>query len=480
MLFDENELGGYIIPHKKRSIAHAKPKALREDILSKKLYTGPGYHEKPVRLLTDAELKAEAGNAFVFDVEAYPNYFEVGFKSLVSGGYVVFEQDDTGNLCYDKRKLSWLLENCVRIGFNNIQYDDIIINAAVKLDHFNPHLAQELTSRIIEHGGRRKEIEAEYHFVCNDWNGIDLIEVAVLSASLKVYTGRLFCKRMQSLPIEPGSYLTEEEKVLVRDYNVNDLDNTELLAWQLKDNIDLRIKLGAEYGIDLRSKSDAQIAEHVISSEVKKINPYFRGRPKLDEDYTCKYEIPAYLDYKTKVMQDVLRTISEIEFGLNNGGHVQIPEIINEIVIPLGHSRYNIGIGGLHSKDENISYYSDDEFVYLDVDVTSFYPMIILTLGLYPKQMGTAFLEVFGKIVQKRLDAKKSGDGSTAAQLKITINGSFGKFGSMFSSLYSPDLMLTVTLTGQLVLLLLIETLELAGISVVSGNTDGIVIKCPR
>lgn len=64
--------------------------------------------------------------------------------------------------------------------------------------------------------------------------------------------------------------------------------------------------------------------------------------------------------------------------------------------------------------------------------------------------------------------------------LKLTINGSFGKLGSKYSSLYSPDLMLQVTISGQLCLLMLIESIELAGILVISGNTDGIIIKCPK
>jgi hypothetical protein len=64
--------------------------------------------------------------------------------------------------------------------------------------------------------------------------------------------------------------------------------------------------------------------------------------------------------------------------------------------------------------------------------------------------------------------------------IKISVNGSFGKLGSKYSALYAPDLMLQVTITGQLCLLMLIERIELAGIPVVSGNTDGIVIKCPK
>lgn len=63
---------------------------------------------------------------------------------------------------------------------------------------------------------------------------------------------------------------------------------------------------------------------------------------------------------------------------------------------------------------------------------------------------------------------------------KIQINGTFGKLGSKYSVMYAPDLMIQVTVTGQLMLLMLIERIEAVGIHVVSANTDGIVIKCPR
>ena len=64
--------------------------------------------------------------------------------------------------------------------------------------------------------------------------------------------------------------------------------------------------------------------------------------------------------------------------------------------------------------------------------------------------------------------------------LKICLNGSYGKMGSMYSSLYSPETLLQVTLTGQLVMLMLIETLEKNGFKVVSSNTDGIEYVCEK
>jgi hypothetical protein len=67
-----------------------------------------------------------------------------------------------------------------------------------------------------------------------------------------------------------------------------------------------------------------------------------------------------------------------------------------------------------------------------------------------------------------------------ADSLKIVANGTFGKLGSQYSIFYAPSEMIQVTITGQLALLMLIERLELCGIPVISANTDGIVVECPR
>lgn len=63
---------------------------------------------------------------------------------------------------------------------------------------------------------------------------------------------------------------------------------------------------------------------------------------------------------------------------------------------------------------------------------------------------------------------------------KLQCNGTFGKLGSPYSSIYSPDLMLGVTLSGQLHLLSLIYDMEFhPSIKVLSANTDGIMVQYP-
>lgn len=67
-----------------------------------------------------------------------------------------------------------------------------------------------------------------------------------------------------------------------------------------------------------------------------------------------------------------------------------------------------------------------------------------------------------------------------AGTMKIACNGAYGKLGSPYSVLYAPNLMIQVTMTGQLALLMLIEDIELRGFRVISANTDGVVTMVPR
>ncbi len=65
----------------------------------------------------------------------------------------------------------------------------------------------------------------------------------------------------------------------------------------------------------------------------------------------------------------------------------------------------------------------------------------------------------------------------SAEALKIVINAIYGKFGSETYFLYDRFAQMQVTINGQLMVMMVIESLELAGIHVISANTDGIIVK---
>jgi hypothetical protein len=283
----------------------------------------------------------------------------------------------------------------------------------------------------------------------------------------------LHSKRLQDLPIEPSASISVADRQLLIDYCGNDLLTTLDLYNQLKPQLALRESMSAEFGIDLRSKSDAQIAEAVIRSEVEKLIGRRVYRPDVHPAYRFNYKAPEWVSLASEGMNNLLRIVQECDFSLDDKGSVVMPTILESMRLRIGSGVYRMGVGGLHSSESCVAHMG----ALTDRDVASYYPQIILNNGYKPSHLGDAFLTVYRSLVERRLEAKRTGDKVMADALKIVVNGSFGKFGSKWSILYAPDLLIQVTITGQLALLMLIEALTEAGFEVVSANTDGVVIK---
>jgi hypothetical protein len=431
-------------------------------------------------LFTDYELgqAALAGERLVWDIECYPNYFCVAFKSVTSGKVIDFELSDDFDWYMDLPKLWWIMHNFCLIDFNGNHYDIPIMSLALT-GRSTQHLFNA-TERIITFEIAAWQVLKSYKTKRLEINHIDLFDVPPVSGSLKTYAGRLHCKRMQDLPFKPGTILSREQAIIVRWYCSNDLDNTILLYNHLTEQLALREQLMHTYGTDLRSRSDPQIAEDIIKEEIYRATGERVYKPRIEAGTTFRYNPPAYLNFSTEAARAVLETIKNADLVVNEFGKVDTPPEFKKLNIKIGSSTYQLGRGGLHSNEKRAAHVTDETYLLIDRDVASFYPRIILSLGLFPKHLGQIFLQIYNKIVDQRLHAKAQGWKAIQESLKIVINGLFGKLGSPYSIVYGPDLLMTVTLTGQLALLLLIESLELHGISVVSANTDGIVIKCRR
>lgn len=415
----------------------------------------------------------------VFDLETYIDYFSAGFKSVDDGRTKVFEMYEGQPL--DKKGIATICRKWQLISFNGIKFDIPILLYAM-----SGATTEELklaATELIEYGTPHWVFMERHGLKVPEFlDHVDLMSVspgAPQMPSLKIYAGRLHSKKMQELPIAHDETLGEHGRQIIRAYHGNDLDVTIDLRNDLKAQLELRTLMSREYGVDLRSKSDAQIAEAVIKSEIEKATGSRIYAPEIKPGY-FSYEVPRFIRFGTQQMREVLNRIRSVKFVVGSDGVVRMPDYLKDLKIELGDSIYRMGIGGLHSSEVRASHYSDDEYVLLDRDVTSYYPNIIMGSGLYPKHIGPLFLKIYKRIYDRRIAAKKAGDKNTAETLKIVLNGSFGKFGSPYSRLYGPNLMIQTTVTGQLALLVLIEELEAAGFSVVSANTDGFVTKVPR
>lgn len=432
-----------------------------------------------VPLFTPEELMIAAINReqLLFDIECFPNYFLAAFASYTTGKIVYVEGTPDSPL--DTQRLEWLMRTFTTVGFNSLQYDVPI--TALALSGATCAQLKHATNMIIQQGMRPSDVLKTYKVKkLRDLNHIDLIEVAPLSASLKTYAGRMHAPKMQDLPFHHETVLSSEQIAIVRYYCCNDLTSTGFLRANLQEALELREQMSDEYQVDLRSKSDAQIAETVISNAVTAMLGYKPQKPTIATGTTYWYDVPAFLQYQSPLMQWVLDQVRRTPFVVGENGAVELPQNLADMEVRLADGVYRMGIGGLHSSEQTKSYVENDTHIIRDFDVVSFYPKIIINQGLYPEHLGTPFLHVFRDLVDRRIAAKAAGRKAEANSRKIVINGAYGKLGSKYSILYAPKLLIQTTLTGQLVLLMLIERMELAGIRVVSANTDGIVMYCPR
>lgn len=410
----------------------------------------------------------------ILDIENYSNYFLISF--LLCDTNTVRNFEFSGNNTLDISFIQEILDEYEIITFNGNSYDIPLLTYA--MGGATSDLLKKAGDDIIINELKPYQFNNKYRIEEMELNHIDLIEVLPGKASLKMYSGRLHCSKMQDLPYEPNKILNREEMLLVKTYCENDLRNTKLLLDYITPQIELRRKMSNQYKCDLRSKSDAQIAETVIKAEITRKT----GTPikKPEQISRFVYKAPSFISFKSEVLNNALDLFNTLPFQVGLSGRIDMPEELGKLKIELGVSNYQMGMGGLHSTEKSVHYIADNNTLICDWDVASYYPAIILNCGLYPKQLGTVFLDVYQELVTARLAGKKAKNMVIADSLRIAINGSFGKLGSPYSALYSPELLVQVTVTGQLSLLMLIEMLEENKISVVSGNTDGIVIKCPK
>ena len=411
----------------------------------------------------------------IADCEVFSTYFLLSTMDIGTGE-ISYVELYPGSPPIDKKALLKLLTSDTLIGFNLEGYDLPILTYA--LLGKSPAQIKALSDEMILSGKPNWQVVQEHDItVPKAIDYIDIMNVAPSKASLKAYGARLGVQKLQDLPYDPSYVVsTPEERETIRSYCENDLRLTQSLYTALLPEIELRKTMSKQYSVDVRSKSDAQIAEVIIKSELEKITGKTYRKPdpgKLPTSFY--YRSPKIVTFSSEQLNDIYYRILRDPFEINSLGRIDLPKWLKATSIKIGSTEYSMGIGGLHSKEKSQYLRAEDGNMISDFDVSSFYPSIILQQKIFPKSLGAPFLTVYKSLITQRLIAKKNNNITEANTKKIALNGTFGKLGSIYSFLYAPDLLIQVTITGQLALLMLIERLENAGISVRSANTDGIV-----
>lgn len=316
--------------------------------------------------------------------------------------------------------------------------------------------------------------EEEYNLY---WNKQDRYRGLTLSELNKLITND-FERYVLSKYVEPMLY-----------YNKNDVFLCCEIVRQKPDEVKLRYSITNAFGVNVLSSARANIADKLtvkFYSNMSGLSPkqFIKERTERTK-LSFKKIIFPHIKFKTPELQRMLSEMMQVSITRTT------KDAFSKEITFYG-TTYTLATGGIHSKDTPKICRSDDKYVYLHHDYTSYYPSIMISYNIAPKHLDRAtFVKMVDYLKQTRVKCKHTPDSEGhiiegvpnkigAEALKIVINSIYGKLGSELFFLYDRFAQMQVTINGQLMTMTLIEELELNGIHVISANTDGIVIKLPR
>jgi hypothetical protein len=426
----------------------------------------------------------DLARAVAFDLECYPDRWCVGFFGPDRNGKpIIFVVDG------DPARLAAVLSRLAEhgrtlIGYNSERFDLPVIRGI--LHGLDPY---ELAQSIIRENRAPRSLSRLPGLPCDHIDLAARLRRGGGFPSLKAVAANLGRPILRELPYPPDATLTDKQWGEVRRYNAVDLGHTWALAEQFSPELQALATLSRELGRDLRSTPTPRVCELVLLDAYRRAHGVEPRRPEPPQEVlyrpvpgVTRPRIPEAAAWFDQVSNRPLRVVA-----VGDRLRVDVPQA----TFAIGGLSVSVRAGGLHSVDRARVYYSTRRHRVVSVDVASFYPTLIATRGIAPRSYGGTGATIYKSILDRRLAIKQQAKAAQdpaererlevqANALKLVLNSTFGKYGDSYSTLFDPGAMLAVTLSGQLMLIDLIERLTAVGVRVLSANTDGLFIRVRR
>ena len=307
----------------------------------------------------------------VFDVEIFHNCFHCCCKNTETGQLYKFEISERRNQLEDLVDFFCSKDNRIFCGYNNHHYDDVIINYLIDINYMITKFSYRricqslfnLSQTIVEDedGSREKIKRWKYaHY----FESMDLLTMQFsqkLRVGLKTMQVTMHYKNVYEYEGDFDQPLVVDKIDEMIAYNINDVESTTELLNRLKEQIDLRLFIEKEHGIDCLSMDSVKMAETFLLEEYSKKS----GIPKnvIKEmrspmDYIpLKDVILPFIKFKNPKLQDVLEDMrKQVVYSKERKGY--------EKKFVLSNVVYSVGVGGIHSiNTPQIFHPKDDEHI---------------------------------------------------------------------------------------------------------------------
>ena len=447
----------------------------------------------------------------LYDIEIFYNLSFFGFKNFETKETFSFEISEYVNQSKELYEFIRDLDrkNTFFISFNGIDYDNLVTNYFFKQYRFfiNKEFTaldiclalKQYSDYVISCQDSHNDIQIKKYKYHNKWIDIDLFRYwskmtrQNRKISLKSLGIQLNHDRVQELPYKHNKILTKEEIQNVKDYNINnDLVITDKLCEKMKPQILQRQDANEKYGFNCWSWDGVKLGLNILLYEYCKEFGYDREQINGLRSRLEPIKIERLLSHKIVFKETEQKVELKYDkqnkpyylcnsfYSLYNHLKERIVSTTNELSysVILHDVKYDIKSGGLHSYHNPEIVEPDlSKFIYRDADVGSYYPSLGAEYSYVPIHL-PGMDKVIKRIKEQRIQYKKSGDKKNAELYKLALNGGYyGNLNSEYTPMYDPKMLLSVTLNGQLFLLMFCEKMIEAGIQIDSCNTKTLVLK---
>ena len=420
----------------------------------------------------------------VYDIEIFPNVFHCTCKDTETNKLYFFEISNRKNQLTELVDFFFYKNTGDKMfcGYNNKHYDDVIINYLIDFYYKMDSLSYlkicnslfNLSSTIVtsEEGDTSKFKRWKYAKYFYSMDLLTMLFSSKLRVGLKEMQVTMHYNNVEEYSGDFSRFLPDSEIDNMIEYNINDVESTTELLNRLKDDVQLRLFIEKEYGIDALSMDSVKFGETLLLKkycEETKLSEQYVKTLRSPMDYIpLKDVILPFISYKNPKLQDVLKDMkSQVVYSKERKGY--------EKKFVLSNVRYSIGVGGIHSlHTPRIFVPNDNEFIGHS-DVASMYPSFIIKYKWIPRHLGKEFWQVYSQIYKERIEAKHSGQKLKNLALKLTLNSVTGKMQQETSWMYDPFSVFKIRINGQLILLMLVDRLLELNCKIVQVNTDGVM-----
>ena len=424
---------------------------------------------------------------YIFDIETYPNVFTLAVEHAEMPLTWMFEISDWRNDSHEICKfLSDLKDSNARlVGFNNLGFDYPVLHTLIRMGQSSAKILYDKAQAIIQSQDNEDRWAHQVNPSDRFIDQIDLYKIhhfdnKARSTSLKSLEFNMRSDDIQDLPFKVGTYLTREQVPLLKRYNQHDVAQTKLFYKKSLDMIRFREELTVKYNRDFMNHNDTKIGKDyfVMKLEEAGVACY---------EYSDKGRKPRQTPRPTLALRDAILPwiqFEQPEFTrvlnwLKNQTITETKGVFNDLVARVDGFDFVFGLGGIHGSIESEVVESDEQFVIVDLDVSSYYPNLAICNRFYPKHLGVEFCDIYKNLYEQRKTYAKGS--AENAMLKLALNGVYGDSNNKFSVFYDPLFTMSITLNGQLLLCVLAENLiRIKDLSLIQINTDGVTVRLPR